>query len=72
MSRRAGNGALGSGDAHPVSRFCCSRGTSTRPVTLGKMADIVRLDENPQECPPEEIPDIKVFMTIVGGQMAWE
>jgi hypothetical protein len=41
-------------------------------ISPGKAADLVILDRNPIDCPPEEIADIPVFMTIVGGQVVWE
>lgn len=41
-------------------------------IAPGKAADLVILDRNPIDCPPEEIADIPVFMTIVGGQVVWE
>ena len=41
-------------------------------ITPGRAADLVVLDRNPLDCPPDEIPDIRVHMTVVGGHIAWE
>jgi predicted amidohydrolase YtcJ len=37
----------------------------------GKLADLVVLDGDPFVTPPERIPDIPVWMTVVGGAIAW-
>jgi predicted amidohydrolase YtcJ len=41
-------------------------------ITTGKLADLVVLSDDPTEIPPEKIMDIKVEMTIVGGEVVWE
>ena len=41
-------------------------------ITPGKLADMVILSKNPTLVPPEEIKDIKVQMTIIGGKVVWE
>jgi predicted amidohydrolase YtcJ len=41
-------------------------------ITLGKLADIVVLSDDPTQVPPERIKDIKVEMTIIGGKVVWE
>jgi predicted amidohydrolase YtcJ len=41
-------------------------------LSPGKLADIVVLSEDPTRVPPEEIKDIKVVMTMVGGEVVWE
>jgi len=38
----------------------------------GKMADIVVLSDDPTKILPENIKDIKVEMTIIGGEVVWE
>lgn len=38
----------------------------------GKLADIVVLSDDPTKVPPEKIKDIKVAMTIIGGEVVWE
>ena len=41
-------------------------------ITRGKLADMVLLSDDPTQTPPEEIKDIKIEMTIVGGEVVWE
>ncbi len=40
-------------------------------ITPGKLADIVVLSGDPTAVPPEKIKDIKVEMTIIGGEVVW-
>jgi len=39
---------------------------------LGKLADIVVLSNDPAQVLPEQIKDIKVEKTILGGEVVWE
>jgi len=41
-------------------------------ITQGKLADIVVLSSDPTRSPPEQIKDIKVEMTIIGGKIVWQ
>ena len=41
-------------------------------ITPGKLADMVILSDDPLRLPPEQIKDIRVEMTIVSGEVAWE
>jgi len=41
-------------------------------ISPGKLADIVVLNKDPTRVPPEEIKEIKVEMTIIGGETVWE
>jgi predicted amidohydrolase YtcJ len=41
-------------------------------LSQGKLADIVMLSNNPLESSPEQIKDIKVERTIIGGKLVWE
>jgi predicted amidohydrolase YtcJ len=41
-------------------------------ITAGKLADLVVLSDDPTRVPPEKIKDIKVEMTIIGGEVVWE
>lgn len=41
-------------------------------LTPGKLADIVVLSDDPTRMPPEKIKNIKVAMTIIGGEVVWE
>jgi len=38
----------------------------------GRLADMVVLSEDPLKAPPERIKDIRVEMTIIGGEVVWE
>jgi predicted amidohydrolase YtcJ len=54
-------GAVASGDE-------MNRGS----IEPGKWADLAVLSEDPQSVPPEALPNIKVDLTLVGGQIAFE
>lgn len=54
-------GAIASGDDH-------DRGS----LRVGKLADLVVLDGDPTECPPEAIPNLRVDLTMVGGEVGFE
>jgi predicted amidohydrolase YtcJ len=41
-------------------------------IAPGKLADIVVLSADPMKVLPEQIKDIKVEMTILGGEVVWE
>jgi predicted amidohydrolase YtcJ len=41
-------------------------------ISPGKLADVVILSNDPTGVPPERIKDIKVEMTIIGGEVVWE
>ncbi len=41
-------------------------------ITPGKLADIIILSDDPTRVPPEKIKDIKVEMTMIGGEVVWE
>ena len=41
-------------------------------ITQGKLADMVVLSNDPVKSPPEQIKNIKVEMTIIGGKVVWE
>ena len=41
-------------------------------IVPGKLADLVVLRDDPTALPPEQIKDIKVEMTILGGKAVWE
>ena len=38
----------------------------------GKLADLVVLDRDPFQVPPEELKGIQVLMTMVGGEIVYE
>jgi predicted amidohydrolase YtcJ len=41
-------------------------------ITLGKLADLVVLSDDPTQVPLEEIKDIQAMMTIIDGEVVWE
>jgi predicted amidohydrolase YtcJ len=41
-------------------------------IAPGKLADMVILSADPLKAPPEQIKDIRVEMTILGGRVVWE
>ena len=41
-------------------------------ISPGKLADLVLLNANPLHIEPEKIREIRVEMTIIGGQIVWE
>jgi predicted amidohydrolase YtcJ len=41
-------------------------------ITRGKLADMVLLSGDPTKIPLEQIKDIKVEMTMIGGEVVWE
>ena len=41
-------------------------------IAPGKLADLALLDRDPTAVEPKEIKDIKVTMTMVGGELVWE
>ena len=41
-------------------------------IESGKLADLVLLTKDPTSIEPEEIKDIQVALTMVGGKIAWE
>jgi hypothetical protein len=41
-------------------------------ITPGKLADMVLLSDDPCKVSPEQIKDIKVQMTVIGGKVVWE
>jgi predicted amidohydrolase YtcJ len=45
-----------------------NRGT----ITPGKLADLVILNGDPTQLPPETIPKLRIDMTILDGQVVWE
>ena len=41
-------------------------------ITRGKLADLVVLNGDPTELPADEIKDIEVEMTVLGGEIVWD
>ncbi|MBN1190091.1 MAG: amidohydrolase [Dehalococcoidales bacterium] len=49
-----------------------SREKTTGSISPGKLADMVLLNGDPLNTPPEGLKDIKVEMTLIGGEVVWE
>ena len=43
-----------------------------KSLSPGQLADIAVLSEDPRQVPPERLKDIRVEMTIIGGEVVWE
>jgi predicted amidohydrolase YtcJ len=41
-------------------------------ITGSKLADLVILNDDPTEVPPEEIKTIEVAMTVIDGKIVWQ
>ena len=41
-------------------------------IAPGKLAEMVVLSDDPTHVPPEQIKNIKVEMTVLGGRVVWE
>lgn len=54
------------------SSYLIHQETETGSLEVGKLADLIVLDRNLFEIPAEEIADIKVLMTVVGGKTVYQ
>ena len=52
--------------------FAMHREQDIGSLAPGKLADFVVLDRNPLNTQPEQITDIRVLATVVGGQLAFQ
>ena len=83
VTRRTAEGRLlGKGQAIAVEEalnawtigaaYSCFQENVLGSIRVGKYADMVLLDRDPTQVYLEEIKDLKVMMTIVGGKIVWE
>ena len=83
VTRRTAEGRLlGKGQAIAVEEalnawtigaaYSCFQENVLGSIRTGKYADLVLLDRDPTQVYLEEIKDLKVMMTIVGGKIVWE
>ena len=54
-----------------AAAWACGRESQLGSITPGKLADLVILDADPTRVPPDEVREIPVRMTIVGGVVRW-
>ena len=52
--------------------FASHEETIKGSISPGKLADMVLLSRNPTTAAGEEIKDIKVQVTVIGGKVVWE
>ena len=58
---------------HTLAGACASFDENdTGSIAVGKLADLVLLDRDPTGVEPDEIKDVRVLKTIVGGEAVWE
>ncbi len=83
VTRRTGSGEpLGRDQAIPVvdalaawtsgAAYSCHQETRLGAISPAKLADLVLLDRDPTEVPPEQLKDLKAIMTVAGGRIAWQ
>jgi predicted amidohydrolase YtcJ len=54
------------------SAYACFEEKAIGSITPGKLADMVLLGSNPLSSPLEQLKDIRVEMTVIGGEIVWE
>ena len=52
--------------------FASSQDADKGSIEAGKLADLALLERDPLQVDPDEVRDIRVMKTIVGGHVAWE
>jgi len=52
--------------------YACFEEKARGSIAPGKLADVVVLSSNPLISPPEQLKDIRVEMTVIGGKIVWE
>ncbi len=52
--------------------FACHREAEEGSIEVGKLADLVVLSADPADVSPEQIPEISVLMTILGGRVVYD
>ena len=53
------------------SADCMGQSTSKGSIAEGKIADLILLDRDPLKSTAKRVPDVKVTMTIIGGEVVW-
>lgn len=51
--------------------FACCEEKFKGTITAGKLADLVILSHNPAEVPDDELLDLEIHSTILGGEIVW-
>lgn len=45
--------------------------TKKGSIRVGKLADLMLVDANPMEVPPQELQHIRGVLTVLGGRVVW-
>jgi predicted amidohydrolase YtcJ len=56
--------------ANPASELHAQHDVGS--LEVGKLADLIVLERNPFKIPPRQIADVKVLLTVVGGQVVYQ
>lgn len=54
-----------------ASAYACFEENIKGTIAPGKLADLIVLNRDPTEMTPEEIKDLEVEMTVIGGGIVW-
>ncbi len=52
--------------------YAASQESTKGSIAVGKLADFALLDADPTRAEPEQLKDIKVTLTVIGGEVVWQ